>query len=239
VVSDRRIAAVPEMLRLVASPDPAVRGVAYEALGNVVDLGNLNVLIEQAVKPRDPGDAEAARKAVKQAAIRMADRDACADKLAAAVATAPADVKIMLLDILGEVGGTRALAAVAAAGKSKDKALEDAATRLLGKWMTADAAPVLLELATPSTGCSFQTRALRGYLRIARQFALPDLERAEMCRRALAVATARSIRRRSSTSSPAIRRRLGWRWPGKRPRSRASPKRRRPRSRRSRRSCPT
>ena len=82
----------------------------------------------------------------------------------------------------------RSLAAVAAAGKSKDKALEDAATRLLGKWMTADAAPVLLELATPSTGCSFQTRALRGYLRIARQFTLPDVERAEMCSRALAVA---------------------------------------------------
>ena len=188
VVADRRIAAVPEILGLVASPDPAVRGAAYEALGNVVDLGNLHVLIEQAVEPRDPGDAEASRKALKQAAIRMADRDACADKLAAAVATAPADVKIMLLDILGEVGGTRALAAVAAAGKSKDEALEDAATRLLGKWMTADAAPVLLELATPSTGCTFQTRALRGYLRIARQFALPDVERAEMCRRALTVA---------------------------------------------------
>ena len=44
------------------------------------------------------------------------------------------------------------------------------------------------ELATPSTGCSFQTRALRGYLRIARQFTLPDVERAEMCSRALAVA---------------------------------------------------
>jgi HEAT repeat protein len=188
VVADRRIAAVPEILGLVASPDPVVRGVAYEALGNVVDLGNLGVLVEQAVKPRDPADAEVARKALKQAAIRMADRDACADKLAAAVATAPADVKIMLLDTLGEVGGTRALAAVAAAGKSKDEALEDAATRLLGKWMTADAAPVLLELATPSTGCKFQTRALRGYLRIARQFALPDAERAEMCRRALAVA---------------------------------------------------
>jgi type 1 glutamine amidotransferase/HEAT repeat protein len=189
ITADRRIAALPEIMGLVASSDPAIRGVAFEALGNVVDLGDLGVLVEQAVAPRNPADAEAARKALKQAAVRMPDREACADKLAAAVAAAPADVKIMLLDILGEVGGTRALAAMAAAGKSKDEPLEDAATRLLGKWMTADAGPVLLDLAKPDTGCRFATRALRGYLRIPRQFALPDTERAEMCRQALAVAT--------------------------------------------------
>jgi HEAT repeat protein/type 1 glutamine amidotransferase len=189
VVADRRIAAVPEIMGLVASSDPAVRGVAFEALGNVVDLGNLGILVEQAVAPRNPADAEAARKALKQAAVRMPDREACAEKLAAAMPAAPADAKIALLDILGEVGGPRALAAMAAAGKSKDEPLEDAATRLLGKWMTADAAPVLLDLAKPETGCRFATRALRGYLRIPRQFALPDAERAEMCRRALAVAT--------------------------------------------------
>ena len=123
VVADRRIAAVPEIMGLLASNDPAVRGVAFEALGNVVDLGNLGVLVEQAVAPRNPADAEAARKALKQAAVRMPDREACAEKVAAAVATAPADVKIVLLDILGEVGGTRALAAMAAAGKSKDEPL--------------------------------------------------------------------------------------------------------------------
>ncbi|MGB8854159.1 MAG: HEAT repeat domain-containing protein [Pirellulales bacterium] len=189
VVADRRIAAVPEIMGLVASSDPAVRGAVFEALGNVVDLGNLGVLVEQAVAPRNQADAEAARKALKQAAVRMPDREACAEKLAAAVAAAPADTKIVLLDILGEVGGTRALAAMAAAGKSKDEPLEDAATRLLGKWMTADAAPVLLDLAKPETGCRFATRALRGFLRIPRQFALPDVERAELCRQALALAT--------------------------------------------------
>lgn len=189
VVADRRIAAVPEILGLLASGDPVVRGVAFEALGNVVDLGNLGVLVEQAVTPRNAADAGAARKALKQAAVRMPDREACAEKLTMAIPAASADVKIVLLDILGEVGGTRALAAMAAAGKSKDEPLEDAATRILGKWMTADAAPVLFELAKPETGCRFATRALRGFLRIPRQFALPDAERAALCRQALAVAT--------------------------------------------------
>ena len=54
--------------------------------------------------------------------------------------------------------------------------------------MTADAAPVLLDLATSDAAGSYRGRAYKGYVRIARQFALPETERAEMCRRALAAA---------------------------------------------------
>jgi hypothetical protein len=54
--------------------------------------------------------------------------------------------------------------------------------------MTADAAPVLWALATAEPGGKFKTRALRGYTRIARQFVLPDGERAKMCRQVLAAA---------------------------------------------------
>jgi hypothetical protein len=54
--------------------------------------------------------------------------------------------------------------------------------------MTADAAPVLLELAKTSSEAKYQVRALRGYLRIARQFDLPLAERTAMCRAALAAA---------------------------------------------------
>jgi hypothetical protein len=118
----------------------------------------------------------------------MADREACATKLAAALEKAPAEAKGMLLDVIGEVGGTKALETLAAAARSGEEPLEDAATRLLGKWMTADAAPVLLSLATAEPGGRFKTRALRGYIRIARQFVLPDGERAEMCRKVLAAA---------------------------------------------------
>jgi hypothetical protein len=59
---------------------------------------------------------------------------------------------------------------------------------VLGKWMTADAAPVLLDLATTDKAGPYRGRAMKGYLRIARQFALPEAERAEMCRRALTAA---------------------------------------------------
>ena len=66
---------------------------------------------------------------------------------------------------------------------SEDAALQDTATKTLGKWMTVDAAPVLLDLASPESGCKYPDRALRGYIRLARQFAMPDDERRKEERR--------------------------------------------------------
>jgi HEAT repeat protein len=188
VVGARRIAAVPQIAPLVSGGDAVTRTATLEALGNVVDLANLNLLVDAVQKPRDPADAEAARKALLTACVRMPDREACAEKLATAIDTATGETKEKLLEIVGEVGGTKALGTVAAAAKSGNDALADAATRLLGKWMTADAAPVLLELATAPIGEKYQTRAIRGVSRIARQFSLPDAERAELCGKVLALA---------------------------------------------------
>jgi HEAT repeat protein len=188
VIGARRIPAVAQLQPLVASADPVVRGAAFEALGNVVDLANLGLLVDAVIKPRDAAEGEAAHKSLLTACVRMPDRDACAEKLATAVAAASGETKTKILDIVGEVGGTKALATVKAAAMSGEESLADAATRLLGKWMTADAAPVLLDLAAAPIGEKYQTRAIRGYIRIARQFALADAERAEMCTKALAAA---------------------------------------------------
>lgn len=189
LVGRRRIDAVAAVLPLVGHGDEKVRMAALVALGPTVDLGNLDVLMNAATQPKTEAEGGVARTALREASVRMADREACAAKLAAAIGKAPAEAKVMLLDIIGEVGGTKAVEAMAAAARSGDDALEDAATRLLGKWMTADAAPVLLELATAQPGGRFKARALRGYIRVARQFVLPEGERATMCRKALAAAT--------------------------------------------------
>ena len=53
----------------------------------------------------------------------------------------------ILLEILGEVGGAKALSTLATAAKSSDPELQDTGSRLLGKWNGVDAAPVLLDLA--------------------------------------------------------------------------------------------
>jgi RNase P/RNase MRP subunit POP5 len=85
------------------------------------------------------------------------------------------------------VGGERALEGVSAFTRDVSEEVQDAATRVLGEWITADAAPVLLDLATEGSG-KFKIRTLRGYIRIARQLDVPTAERIAMCRKALAVA---------------------------------------------------
>ena len=195
LVGRRRIAAVAELLPLLDHPDGTVRTATLVAFGPTIDLTNLDVLVAAATVPKSEAEGEAARAALLEASVRMPDREACAAKLAAAFERASGEAKVLLLDIIGEVGGTKAVETMAVAGRSGEASLEDAATRLLGKWMTADAAPVLLEIATVEPASRFKTRALRGYLRIARQFVLPDAERAAMCRRALAAATEEADRK--------------------------------------------
>jgi HEAT repeat protein len=195
LVGRRRIDAVEAVLPLVNHGDAKVRTAALVALGPTIDLENLDVLVVAAMAPKHETEGTVARAALQEASVRMADRDGCVSKLALALEKAPAEMKVMLLDTVGAVGGAKAVATMATAAKSGDESLEDAATRLLGKWMTADAAPVLLELATAEPGGKFKTRALKGYIRIARQFVLPDAERAAMCRKALAAATAEADRK--------------------------------------------
>ena len=184
LVGKRRIEAVPQLLKALDNNSDVVRTAALVALGETVSLQQLSVLIDQVVAPKKSEDAEIAQKALKAASIRMADREACAKELSNAVDRVKSvPVKGTLLQILGAMGGTNALQAVGKAAKSTDAQLQDISSRLLGEWMTEDAAPVLLELAKiPSN--PYQVRALRGYIRIARQFVLPDGKRTEMCQTA-------------------------------------------------------
>jgi hypothetical protein len=158
------------------------------ALGSVIDLERLPVLIERAIEPKHTEDTAAASAALRAASIRMPDREACAAKLAAAMPRASMAAKIAILEVLTAMGGDRALQTVGAAAKASEDELKDAGSRLLGEWMTVDAAPVLLDLAKTATEEKYEIRAIRGYMRIVRQFDVPLDERAAMCRSALQAA---------------------------------------------------
>ncbi len=188
VVGQRRIEATAELTKSLENSDKAIRSAALLSLGETVPADKLAVLIDQVVAPKQADDAEIARQALKAAAIRMPDREACATQIASHVDRVPIATKIALLEILGAVGGTKSLQTVAAAGKSTDPQLKDVSSRLLGDWMTIDAAPELLELAKTGPADKFQIRSVRGYIRIARQFAMDEKERMVMCKNAFEIA---------------------------------------------------
>ncbi len=189
MVGRRRVeAAVPALLKAADDADAQVRAAALVALGSAVGPANLGILIERAVGSDSDADAQAAMQALRTACIRMPDREACAVQLTAAMARAAVPAKCAILEILGAMGGEKALDTVGKAAKGDNVEMQDAATRLLGDWMTVDAAPVLLEVAkTPNA--KYGIRALRGYIRLVRQFVIPDAQRAAMCRDALNAAT--------------------------------------------------
>jgi HEAT repeat protein len=188
VIGKRRVEATPALLKVLGAEDARIRAAALAALGETISEADLPILVKQAVHPQHAADADAAIKALKAASVRMPDREACAAELASALNQADAQTKLKLVDILGAVAGPKALATIAAAMKSGDDAVQDAGSKILGGWMTADAAPVLLEQAKTASAGKYQVRALRGFIRIARQFPLPIDQRAEMCQQALEAA---------------------------------------------------
>jgi HEAT repeat protein len=191
LAGQRRItAATPALLKAANDTDPHTRAAALTALGETVGPNDLAGLISRVVSPKNATDAEsqAAKLALRAACIRMPDGEACAEQLSTAIAHAPPSAKCVVVEILGAMGGKKALSTIAAAAKESDSELQDVASRVLGEWMTADAAPVLLDLAGTAPEARHQVRALRGFIRIARQFVLPDQQRTEMCRSALRVA---------------------------------------------------
>ena len=188
LVGQRRVEAVDEVLKALNHSDQAVRGAALIALGETVSLKQLPVLISQAVAPKHDEDAAVAQQALKAASVRMPDREACATALATALETARGASVTTLLEILSEVGGAKALQTIGTAANAADPQRQDDGSRLLGKWNSVDAAPVLLALAKTGPEEKYRVRALRGYIGLARKFAMPEPQRAKMCQNALDVA---------------------------------------------------
>jgi len=188
VATRRKIAAaVPILLKQAESADTVTRTAAIKALGATARWEHLSDFIALAIKTQDSADSPVMQSALKSACVRMPQEE-CAEKLAAAMSGASTAAKVLLLEQIASVGGTTALETVVTAAKSKDDAMQDAATRLLGRWLTADAAPAMLDLAKTLPEGKYQIRALRGYIRIARQLRMTPNERMEVCKNTLAIA---------------------------------------------------
>ncbi|MFZ5830454.1 MAG: HEAT repeat domain-containing protein [Planctomycetota bacterium] len=187
MAGERRIAdALAKLMKAADDSDKGVRARATRALGEVVGMDSLALIAERVGSARDEDTVAAAKEALEAACIRMPDREVCAAKIIEMFEAAPPELKAYYLELLGTLGGQTALAAVAERARAGSDEVQDAATRVLGEWMGVDAAPVLLEIAKTHPAEKYQIRALRGYIRIARQLDMPESQRVEMYRLALA-----------------------------------------------------
>ena len=184
----RHIEAIaPVLLKLADDPNAKVRSAALTALGETIPLKDFPVLIGRAVAQDKPEEAKAAEAALRAACTRTSNRDAAVAKLLEAIAQAQPPAKCVLLEVLVVIGGDKALQAVAAAAKDPNADVRRAGYRALGEWTSADAGPELLSLVK-SGDQELKIGALRGYIRVARQFDIPNDPRMAMFRDIMALA---------------------------------------------------
>jgi hypothetical protein len=115
----------------------------------------------------------------------MPQPDACAELLAQAMDRAPEATQVFLLETLGEVGGRKALDSIIRFAKGDVNALQDAGSKVLGKWSNLADADALIDYARTGPTNQYRLRALKGYVALARRFAMPEADRVKMCREAL------------------------------------------------------
>jgi HEAT repeat protein len=167
------------LLKFADDPDAKIRTAALTALGATIPVKELPVLIARAVAQDKPEEAKVAEAALRAACGRMSDRDASTAQILDAIASAPVPAKCTLLGVLVTIGGDKALKAVVATAKDSNAEVRRAGYRALGEWTSADAGPELLNLVK-SGDPKLRIGALRAYIRIARQFDIPNGPRMAM-----------------------------------------------------------
>ena len=188
VIGQRRTLAASSVVRQLAqSSEVAIRLAAIRTLGNLGQDEDIAFLADRLTSAASAEEVTAVKEALQAACQRVRDREAVAKILIQALAKATGTNRRDLLEVLGVLGGPTALGAVKDAARSQDPDLQDAATAVLGNWLSADVAAVLWDLIQENAAPRYRVRLIRGYIRVARQFSVPDAERLAMCRNALQV----------------------------------------------------
>ena len=183
----RALEAVDLFFELSASDSPAVSREATVALGRTAPEDRFPELFNLLKTAKTDSQKAAIQEAVHAAIIRSTRPDACAEALGAMIPEAKGADREFLFEQVRTAGGAKAVACMRRFAMGPDVALQDAATKTLGRWLSADAGPVLLEVAKGNG--KFANRALGGYIRLFRQFELPEAQRVAMAAAALEAAS--------------------------------------------------
>jgi HEAT repeat protein len=187
--------AVQLLFQLSVADSAAISQEAIVALGMTVPQDRFRDLLALLTSAASDVRKTAIQKAIHAAVFRSTQPDDCAEALGAMIPSSSGADREFLFEQIRTAGGARAVALMREFATGADEALQDAATKTLGLWLSADAAPVLLQVAQDDG--KFANRALGGYIRIFRQFELPETERVAMATKALNVAS-RSIERNAA-----------------------------------------
>ena len=165
---ERRIySAVETLLKTAKDSDRDVRIESIKALRLVADPDELPALIDLLIQA--PDDAE--RQEAENTVVAVAHKIARKDRQAKAVLDALRPVKDTvvrgsLLQVLANIGDSKALPVLRKALKDRDDEIKLAAIRSLSNWPTAEPLADLLNVARTSENEIHRVLALRGHIRL-------------------------------------------------------------------------
>ena len=181
-------AAASALFKAIADADKEIRAAAAKALGATAGADDLDKLIAVLVKTKDAQEMQAVENALGLVIARIPEKQACADKLLAALGQADAPAKSALLRRLSATPVPKALQAIRAATTDANNEVKDAAVHALCDWQGPEAAPELLDMAKGSANPTYKILALRGYMRLIGDKNIPADKKLAMCKEAAALA---------------------------------------------------
>jgi len=182
IVAERRIfAASPILLKSLQDSDASVVEAATSALGQISGVADLPVMLGLLKGASSEAEATKFLNVLKSACTRFPQEDS-ATEIAKVLEGASTALKTQLLDLLKEVAGAKALSIVETYAFGTDAEMRNVATRILGEWRSPpdlnQLAAVCLRVAKESE--DYKIRGLRAYIRLARQFDMPEERRLSM-----------------------------------------------------------
>ncbi len=155
---------VAAVLAALDDKDESVRLAAVRALGQIGGEDE----VARAIGALAAASAEQQSPA-EEAVLAIASRagDKALPAVTGAMAKAAPSVRVVLVRALGRIGSDGALAAAKAALGDKEGDVADEAVRVLAAWPTAQAHPLLLEVARTGVKPVHKILAVRGCIRLA------------------------------------------------------------------------
>ncbi len=171
----RMVVALPGLLAAAADSNVKVRASALQRVGKLGGSAEVPALIKILLGSTSSQDLESCAAALTDVCLRAGTPAATTAQIITALNSATPVQKAALLNVLGALGGDKALAAVRAAVADPNPEVHAAAVRALTTWPDLSAAPDLLQIIGSTSNGAERDVAFLGFVRLVRESgATPD-----------------------------------------------------------------
>lgn len=176
---------LPAIYTLLKSKNKDVKNAAFSALSSIVNTEDLPQLFVLLNENTSQNELLSIRDAIITAV--RGGKEEKVEVVLQQMASATAEKKLLYYEVLGSLGGEKALAAVSAAYHNGNDLDKEAALAALSSWNNSDSANELIKIARATTSANYLNQALTGYVKLINTSANTPEQKLLMLRNAMEV----------------------------------------------------